>query len=82
METKVDKLVFVIWGDASDILGWTPPDEVAVETCCLIHSVGIFVAQTKDHLIIARSRNTHSEDLDGTFLIPNGMIRAVVPVSC
>lgn len=79
---KIDKLVFVIWTDASDVLGWTAADEVAIETCCLIHSVGIFVAQTKDHLIIARSRNTDSEELDGTFLIPNGMVRAIVPVFC
>lgn len=71
-------LVSVVWHDAhTETTGWSELSDID-DAPCVVHTVGLLLANTKqDHVVIAQSV-TSSDALDGVLCIPIGMVKSMV----
>jgi len=71
-------LVKVIWDDAcnrSDI-GWNDADDVEIKHQ-LVMTVGFMVKETPEHIIICSTKDMGSDNVNGHFQIPKGMVKSI-----
>ena len=75
------KVALVIWEDATSIDPWVDEAEVFADSCHLVHSVGFVIAKDSERVTLALNHDTGSDSLSCIMLIPNGMVRAFVPLT-
>lgn len=80
-ESTKYKIALVIWEDATSIDEWVDEIEIFSESCHLVHSVGFVVAKDSTCVTLALNHDTGSGNLSCVMMIPNGMIRAFVPLT-
>lgn len=76
MHQKPGTFVFVIWLDAFSEDAWVPEDEAKIRPC-EIHSVGMIVEHTAEHMTLALNHDTFNQNFSCIMTIPIGMIQRV-----
>jgi len=73
---KPGELLFVKWLDAFSQDDWTPAAEAKIKPC-EIHTVGICVEHTAEHLTLALNHDTFNDNYSCIMTVPVGMITEV-----
>jgi hypothetical protein len=76
MKYKKNDLLEISWIDSFTLLNeWVDVKALRKKDPCLIHSVGYFVHQSRQCLIIARGRQQGR--INGVFYIPMGCVKKI-----
>jgi hypothetical protein len=72
----------VIWDDPHSIDEWAPAWDVVASPPCRIVSVGIFIYEDVDRIVLALNADLAGEELSCTMLIPKRCVVSVSEVAC
>jgi hypothetical protein len=72
-KSKGPEVRYIEWTDSCTILGWQPPEEKGVSH---ITSIGLFVSENSEEVILSASRSEHGRVLDQV-AIPRSAIRTM-----
>lgn len=68
------KAVVIEWIDSSSAHGWDKIKDHEIETGLCV-SIGFFIKENKDFILIAHSYDSDNESINGTIQIPKVAIR-------
>lgn len=63
------RVIHVVWLDSEASTGWESPEEIE-DQMKLTHTVGLFVKETLDAVVIAHSYDPGTSDINGRIHIP------------
>lgn len=73
---KYLRVVYCEWVDSTTEVGWDSADSIS-KTLAVTYSIGIFIKETEDAVVIANSYDPSSDEINGRIYIPLASINKI-----